>query len=165
MSSSPFLLCTRPAAISAYINEPLYQLVDEVDVIVTETTVREDPPVNGDGPALDGDGEIVAEEIDMRETLSLERTTVSAWKTLLLGAPNPRSLLLTATTLLINAILVAMVADRLYHEHYYTGEDLSFVRVGYVSDTEAKLLIREPDQAKMPVTIRVRMKDARASFR
>ena len=153
-----------PAAISSYLHEPKYELVDEVEIVVTETTVKEDAPENGDGDASNDTEQIIAEEIDVQETLALEQTSVSAWKTLLLGVPNPRSLVLTATTVLINATFVAMVADRLYRERYYTAEDLSFVRVGYVSETEAKLLVREPDQSKMPVTFQVRIKDPKPPF-
>jgi alkaline phosphatase D len=57
-----------------------------------------------------------------------------------------------------------MVADRLYREHSYPSDDLSFVRLGFISDTEAKLLIREPDQSKMPVTVQIHIKDPKPPF-
>jgi alkaline phosphatase D len=57
-----------------------------------------------------------------------------------------------------------MVADRLFREHFYKSDDLSFVRVGYVSEHEAKLLIREPDQSKMPITVEVHIKDPQPPF-
>jgi len=162
-----------PSFISGYRKEPKYDLVDEVDVVVTETLQNEDgTAVNGadyeDGsvPPANGKGnpKVVAEKVDVQETLSIEKRPLNPLRTLLTGAPNPRSLALSALTFLINAALVGFVADRLFREHSYTGEDLSFARVGYVSENEAKLLIREPDQSKMPVTVQIHVKDPQPPF-
>jgi alkaline phosphatase D len=153
-----------PSFILGYLNEPKLQLVDNIDVAVTETVVKEDPPRNGNAAAPEADEELIVEEVDIKETISVEERPLKPWRTLLTGAPNPRSLLLSASTLLINGLCVSMVADRLFREHNYTCEDLSFVRVGYVSDTEAKLLIREPDQTKMPITVEIHIKDPQPPF-
>ena len=85
-------------------------------------------------------------------------------RTLLYGTPSPTSLGLSILTLLLNVACVTMVADRLFREQHETAEDLSFVRVGYVSHAEAKLLVREPDQSKMPVTIRIHIVDPQPPF-
>ncbi|KAL2135413.1 hypothetical protein VTI74DRAFT_8646 [Chaetomium olivicolor] len=154
-----------PSFISGYRNEPKYDLVDEVDVLVTDTVIEsEDVSKNRNGRAADEDKEVVAEDVTIRETISVEKRPLHPLQTLLTGAPNPRSLVLSLATLLLNGLCLGLVADRLFRERYHTGEDLSFVRVGYVSENEAKLLIREPDQSKMPVTVEVHIKDPQPPF-
>jgi len=156
-----------PTFVSGYKNEPKYDLVDEVDVLVTETTVEDeggDVPGNSNDRSANGDKEVVAEDVTIKETLSLEDRPLSPWKTLLSGAPNPRSLCLSLGTLFINVLCVSLVADRLFRERAYSAHDLSFVRLGYVSETEAKLVIREPDQSKMPINVEVHLKDPHPPF-
>lgn len=127
----------------------------EAEILVKETTI------NG---TADEDGHVVIDEVDVKEAVVVGKPPASPLSTLLTGLPNPRSLVFSLLTLLINVACVSMVADRVYSEHSITGEDLSFVRVGYVSDKEAKLLFREPDQSKMPVTIDVRLKYPQPPF-
>ena len=112
----------------------------------------------------EGDETAVTEEVSIAETISLEKRPLSPLTTLLLGAPSPRSLLLSGATFLVNVLCIGMVADRLFREHSHSSEDLSFARLGYVSNTEAKLLIREPDQSKMPVSVEIHIKDPVAPF-
>ncbi|KAK4104903.1 hypothetical protein N658DRAFT_493004 [Parathielavia hyrcaniae] len=154
-----------PAFISGYWNEPKYELVDEVDLLVTETTLEGENASGGESEGTaNGESEVISENVTIKETISVEDRPLKPWKTLLTGAPNPRSLALSIATLLLNGLLVGMVADRLFRERSYTGDDLSFVRVGYVSDSEAKLLIREPDQSMMPVSVEVHVKDPQPPF-
>ncbi|KAK4155485.1 PhoD-like phosphatase-domain-containing protein [Chaetomidium leptoderma] len=155
-----------PAFVSGYRQEPKYNLVDEVDVVVTETTVEDaDAPENRNGRTPpNGDKEVEAEDVTIEETISIENRPLNPLRTLLTGAPNPRSLALSLATLLLNALCVSLVADRLFRERSYPGDDLSFARVGYVSENEAKLLIREPDQSKMPVKVEVHIKDPQPPF-
>ncbi|GJC81829.1 alkaline phosphatase D [Colletotrichum liriopes] len=148
-----------PSFVSGYINEPKYDVVeDDVDVTVKETISEgdaEDDPING---------HVVAEEIQIEETVIVKEKS-SPWKTLLAGTPSPTSPILSALTFLVNAILVAMTADFLLRvRHYHPVDDLSFVRLGYVSPTEAKFVLREPDQAKMPVTLEIHIKDPQPPF-
>ena len=83
--------------------------------------------------------------------------------TLVTGLPNPKNLVATILTFLINVACVAMVTDMVYTPRWsYPSHDLSFARVGYVSDTEAKLVIREPDQSLMPVTVEIHTRDTKA---
>ncbi|KAL8743639.1 MAG: hypothetical protein Q9190_004036, partial [Brigantiaea leucoxantha] len=50
-----------------------------------------------------------------------------------------------------------MVADMVYRTPLmYPSRDVSFARVGYVSDTSAKLLVREPDTAQLPIFVSYR---------
>jgi alkaline phosphatase D len=151
-----------PSFILSYRNEPKSQLVDEIDVAVTET--REPKAGTDSSTTPDDDGQVVATEVDIVETLSLEKRDKNPLRTLLSGTPSPRSLLLSAATFAINAALVGMVADRLFSEHRYPADDLSFVRPGYISDSEAKLLIREPDQSKMPISVDLHIKDPKPPF-
>lgn len=153
-----------PSFVQSYRNEPEYNLVDEIDVAVTDIVVKPDSPVNGETPVPDVEGEVVEEEVDVVETLSLEKRDLNPIKTLLTGAPNPRSLALSALAFLTNAAVISMVADRYFSEHRHTADDLSFVRPGYISDSEAKLLIREPNQTKMPISVEVHIKDPLPPF-
>ncbi|GKT84661.1 alkaline phosphatase family protein [Colletotrichum tofieldiae] len=148
-----------PSFVSGYINEPKYDVVeDDVDVTVKETISEgdaEDDPING---------HVVVEEIQIEETVIVKEKS-SPWKTLLAGTPSPTSPILSALTFLVNVILVAMTADFLLRvRHYHPVDDLSFVRLGYVSPTEAKFVLREPDQAKMPVTLEIHIKDPQPPF-
>lgn len=149
-----------PAFCSNYIIEPEYELVDQVDIDVTAHIENEDEVVRGET-----DEAIVVEDIVVEETIAPVKRYISPLETLLLGTPNPNSLLSSAATFLINAACVAMVTDMVFTPRWsHPSHDLSFARVGYVSDTEAKLLIREPDQAKMPISVEVHIKDAVAPF-
>ncbi|POR36734.1 Uncharacterized protein TPAR_03030 [Tolypocladium paradoxum] len=156
-----------PAFLASYFTEPALQAVDdEIDVVVKETSISSGTPLmTDDGVAVEQEPQVVAEEIVVEETILLGEKSVQPWKILLYGAPSPRRPRLSALTFLINLLLVGLTGDALYRARwYYPSEDLSFVRVGYVSPTEAKFLIREPDQAKMPVTLEVRIKDPQAPF-
>lgn len=73
-------------------------------------------------------------------------------RTLLLGLPSPKNNLWSLVTLSINVLLVLGVVDVVYRgPMFYQSHDLSFARVGFVSDTSAKILLREPDVAQVPV--------------
>lgn len=111
------------------------------------------------------DGEVI-EDVDVTETrLSVDEPgNVGLWRTILAGVPNPRNLVLTLLTFLINLACVTMVADRLYSEHMLPTEDLSFVRPGFISNKEAKFLVREPDQSKLPVRFEIRVKEDGSPF-
>ena len=61
----------------------------------------------------------------------------------------------------VNVLLMAMAWDVVYRAPlFYPSHDLSMARVGYVSDSTAKILIREPDTAKMPIFISYRHADS-----
>lgn len=146
--------------ISNYLTESKYELLDEVDVAVKENVLNQDELDSGET-----DTAVVEEEVDVEETVSIVESPPNRLTTLLTGVPSPNSLIFTALTFLINAACVAMVTDFVYSpKWYYPSHDLSFARLGYVSNSEAKLLIREPDQTKMPITVQLHMKDAQAPF-
>ncbi len=128
-------------------------------------TVR-DKLVNADDVADDATDEaVIDEEVEVEENMTLVEKPSSLWHILLSGRPDPNSLTTSIFTFLINAACVAMVTDMVYTPRWsYPSHDLSFARVGYVSNTEAKLVIREPDQTKMPITVQIHNKDAKAPF-
>ncbi|KAI4179621.1 MAG: hypothetical protein L6R41_007737 [Letrouitia leprolyta] len=73
---------------------------------------------------------------------------------LLSGFPSPASIGWTIATASINFILCLFVADLVYRAPImYPSNDLSFARVGHVSDTSASLLIREPDSKQLPIFV------------
>ncbi|KAI1490369.1 alkaline phosphatase family protein [Biscogniauxia mediterranea] len=149
-----------PAFISSYSTESKYVLVDEVDVAIQDKVLNEDEIANGTADEV-----VVAEQVAVQETVSVVRKPSNPLVTLLKGTPSPNSLILSALTFLLNVACVAMVTDMVYSPRWFhPSHDLSFARVGYVSGSEAKLLIREPDQSKLPITVQVHIKDVQASF-
>lgn len=76
------------------------------------------------------------------------------FRCLLLGLPSPVSILWTFVTVGINILLCLFVADFIHRPRlFYKSSDLSFARVGYVSDSTANILIREPSPS--PPTIHI----------
>ncbi|KAF6841751.1 alkaline phosphatase family protein [Colletotrichum plurivorum] len=142
-------VCAVPR--SSYLSEPEYEIVEaEVDVTVTETT--------------DGPSHVVADEIEIDQT-TVYKERSRPWVTLLAGSPSSTNSIMSILTFLMNVMLVAMTADCLFRvRQYYPADDLSFVRLGYVSHTEAKFVLREPDQAQMPVTLEIHIKDPQPPF-
>lgn len=74
------------------------------------------------------------------------------FRSLILGLPSPINTLWSLATLIMNIILVIGVLDVVYRgPMLYQSHDLSFTRVGYVSDTTATILVREPDTSQLPI--------------
>ncbi|KAL6878922.1 PhoD-like phosphatase domain-containing protein [Trichoderma novae-zelandiae] len=138
-----------PAFLTSLFSPPELEVVDDqVDITVKETIITPD-----DEP----DQELVADEVDVKETISFSEKDVPAWKIIFYGAPSSKRPFSSLLSFLINLVFVGLTADALYRARwYYPADDLSFVRLGYVSHNEANFLIREPDQAKMPVTFQIR---------
>ncbi|KAL4894588.1 PhoD-like phosphatase-domain-containing protein [Aspergillus ambiguus] len=75
-------------------------------------------------------------------------------KTLLTGLPSARFPVASRFTILVNVVLTLFSLDLLLRGVVlYSGEDLSFSRIGYVSPTTANLLVREPDPAQLPLVV------------
>lgn len=148
---------------SIFTAPPLEVVDDQVDIAIKETTVK--PEAASPDSAGQPEPEIVAGEIDVNEKIVLQPKLASSWKILLFGAPSPTRPFASVLTFFINLILIGLTVDALYRARiYYPANDLSFVRLGYVSDTEAKFLVREPDQSQMPVTLELRIKDPQPPF-
>lgn len=100
----------------------------------------------------------IEEEIDIKDTLLMEKKSPQILKTLLTGVPSPTSPFFSFATMLINVLLLLAVTDLIFRAKvFHPSNDLSFARVGYVSSSGAKLLIREPDQSKMPINVHFRI--------
>lgn len=92
--------------------------------------------------------------IEATQTTVYRRKPSHPLKTLLLGTPSPSSRKLSLATFLTNVLLTVMAWDYTFHtEYFYPSNDLSFARIGYVGPNSAKLLFREPDNRKYPVSI------------
>jgi len=138
-------------------------LSDEVDITVTDIEVEDEPPStaahsrnlrSGDKPTH------IEEEVQVEEAIVVQERSPKLWLTLLTGLPSPTSALLSLITLLINVGLVLAVTDFIYRgKVFHPSNDLSFARIGYVSDAEAKLLVREPDQSKYPIIVSIKVRD------
>ncbi|KAK2784773.1 hypothetical protein FQN52_008858 [Onygenales sp. PD_12] len=78
----------------------------------------------------------------------------SSLNVLLTGVPSTRSKFANLTTIGINILLVLATFDFILRGNFmYPTADLAFSRVGYVSPTTAKILIREPDPAQLPLHV------------
>lgn len=112
-------------------------------------------------------GEILAPQIASRQITTTCQKSISSrpLRTILLGTPSPTSTFLSMITFLANLAAVLMSADFFLSARlYYPSHDISFVRLGYVSHNEARFLIREPDMAKLPITLDIRLKDPHSPF-
>lgn len=90
----------------------------------------------------------------------VEEKPPQRWRTLLTGLPSPSSALWSLATLLINIALVLATTDFVYRAKvFYPSHDLSFARLGYVSPTEANLLIREMHPSQLPIYVSYRLAD------
>jgi len=155
-----------PTFISSYSSELQYEIVeDEIDIVVKTSASSPEEEEDDDIAAASNEAEATIEEVDVQETVVARRRSSQPLRTLLMGIPSPTSTSLSLATFLINLGLVLMSADFLLSSRlYYPSNDLSFVRLGYVSYNEANFLIREPDEAKLPVALDIRIKDPQAPF-
>jgi alkaline phosphatase D len=144
---------------------------DDIDITVTETEVEDQPPKFASTAAhsqnLPGDEKPThtEEEIDVEETIVLQERSARPWRTLLTGLPSPTSSLLSLATLLINLALIGGTADLVYRaKTFHPSHDLSFARMGYISTTEANLLIRETHPSQFPIYVSYRIVDPATSY-
>lgn len=129
-------------------------------VFITEKETVPQDALDVDPRYFDGDVVDPGKELVVEEEIEVEDKDPRFLQTLLTGLPSPTSLAASTFTCLINVALVTMVADLVWRAHYlYPSHDLSMARVGYVSDTAAKLLIREPDATQFPIFASYRLAD------
>jgi alkaline phosphatase D len=76
---------------------------------------------------------------------------VTALESLVTGLPSTTSKAATVSTIAINAILVVFALDLVLRGSIYPASELAFSRVGYVSPTTAKILVREPRHEVLPL--------------
>ncbi|KAI5309263.1 hypothetical protein KEM55_003658, partial [Ascosphaera atra] len=78
-------------------------------------------------------------------------------RTLVTGIPSQRSKKANAIALGLNIVLSLFTLDFVLRGHLiYSTDRLAFSRIGYVSDSSASILIREPNPAKFPLYLRYR---------
>jgi alkaline phosphatase D len=176
-----------PSFLASYSAPPPLKVVkDDVNVLEKDrVAVPEVPLLTEDGVAIQPEPELidpeliepeltepellepklVDKEILIQEKVVLREKVPKAWQVLLRGSPSFRRPVASALTFLINTILVLLTVDALYRARFFHSvDDLSFVRLGYVSPSEANFLIREPDQANFPVTLELHMKNPQPPY-
>ncbi|EKJ78905.1 hypothetical protein FPSE_00872 [Fusarium pseudograminearum CS3096] len=155
-----------PSYIASYCTKPkVGVLKDEIDVTVKESVTAETPLLTEDGVAIVSEPKIVTDVVDVKEKVVIGEKVPGIINILLSGAPSAARPIASFLTFLINALLIGLTADALYRARwYYPSDDLSFVRLGYVSPSEARFVIREPDQVQMPVIFEYHVKDAESTY-
>lgn len=125
--------------------------ITEETIVVPEVEVVDE---NGEEPED-------AELIDIvEEELVIEETSPRIIRTLLTGLPSPSSYFWSYISFGINLALVLMAADHIWRiPTLYKEHELSFARVGYVADREAKILVREPRLEHLPLFVSYRYAD------
>ncbi|KAI9768986.1 MAG: hypothetical protein M1840_004582 [Geoglossum simile] len=173
-----------PSFIANFLSQsPFKILLDEVDVTVTEKqrsgqsspllldgnnySPRSSPPGSPPDSPLDSYPNSPPNEeeadIDIIDIVLLVQRGKHAVKTLLTGLPSPTSPLLSIITAAFNLGLVLMVVDLVFRGPvWHPSHDLSFARMGYVSDTSAKLLVREWNTSKIPIYVSYQVADSQA---
>ena len=76
---------------------------------------------------------------------------VSALRSLLTGLPSTTSKAATLTTIMINVLFTLFTIDFVLRGAFYPTAEVSFSRVGHVSPTSAKILVREPRPEMLPL--------------
>jgi alkaline phosphatase D len=149
----PVMTALVPAYILSFLwsyshKDPGRQIIDLIDQKVV------DVPVEGEGQ-----NGTVEKTITTREVMEVEKDP-EILKTLTWGTPSPSSHFWSYLTLGINLMLVVFFLDHLYRAPLLHQEhDLSFARVGYVDDHSAKILLREPRVAALPIKVSYRYHD------
>ncbi|GME33748.1 Alkaline phosphatase D-related protein [Neofusicoccum parvum] len=146
-----------PSFLTSFWSTSPYRVVsDEIDIITKETVAQgEETP-----ELIEGAEPGPLEELDVEETIVVQEKDPRVFKTLLTGLPSPSSALWSWITFAVNIVLVGMMFDLIYRAPVlHPAHDLSFARVGYVSDKSAKLLVREPSINKLPIFVSYRFAD------
>ena len=95
--------------------------------------------------------ETVNEEQDHTEP-ALYEDEKTFFKVLLVGIPNWRESEYSYLTIFINGLLALLTLDLVFRGPLlHPVQDLRFSRVGFVDQTSAKVLFREPDPSQLPV--------------
>jgi alkaline phosphatase D len=144
------------AFLGSFFTTPAFDVIsDEIDIVTKETTAQGDG--GEEAELLDGAEDGPLEELDVKETVVLAEKDPARLRSLLLGLPSPTSLFWTMITFTINLALIAMSWDLVYRPYLlYDSQDLSFARVGYVSDVSANILVREPNANQLPIFVSYR---------
>ncbi|KAL6704530.1 hypothetical protein ACN47E_008159 [Coniothyrium glycines] len=134
-----------PSFFTSFQDTAQYKILsDELDIIVKETVASGDDS-SEEIQLIDGAEDGPLQELDVQETIQYEEREPRILRTLLTGLPSPSSALCSWITFGINMALITMALDVVYRAPLlHQCHDASFGRVGYVSDHDAKILVREP---------------------
>jgi alkaline phosphatase D len=145
------------AFIRSFITTSPFEIIsDEIDIIARETSQGYDSD-DELAPLVNGKESEPLEELDVTETVTLAPKSPHILRSLLLGLPSPVSLLWTLVTASINLSLILMALDMVYRAPFLHEEhDLVFSRVGYVSHNSARISVREPRLAELPLFLSYR---------
>lgn len=126
-------------------------MADEIEVVSTRKIDPVGSTIGSDPTYTDLDAN-PREEVVVQETIVAEERDPKILRSLLTGLPSPSSLITSLTTFAINILLAGMTFDYTYRATYFhPAHDLSFARLGYVSESTASILIREPDIKHLPI--------------
>lgn len=126
-----------PSFIYSHVTQTPYTVIeDDVNITVLETE-QEDQPLGSAAHSQNISGsdkpKHVEEEVEVNETVVIEQKSRRPFYTLLTGAPDPVSTLLSLLTFLINVALVLATIDLVYHAKVlHPSTELSFARMGYM---------------------------------
>lgn len=131
-----------PSFIASHVTQTPYTVIEDgINITETETeTEHEDQPPTLSSTAAHSQNILgsdkpkhLEEEVEVSETVVVEEKSSRPLRTLLTGAPDPRSALLSLLTFLINVGLFLATIDLVYHAKvFHPSTDLSFARIGYM---------------------------------
>jgi alkaline phosphatase D len=148
-----------PAFLYSWLNSSPYNVVADRVAVKTRDVKREDAAPGVDPRYADPTAD-PGQELFVEEEIVLTRKDPRPLTTLLTGLPSPSSPLYSIVSFLVNLAIVAMVMDLVYRAPLlHPVHDLSLARVGYVSDTTANILVREPDSTQLPLFLSYRWND------
>lgn len=85
---------------------------------------------------------------------------VAIVKTLLLGIPNWQEWEFSYITIGINILVTLLSLDLVFRGPFlYDGKDLKFSRLGFITDTGARILLRDPNTTNLPIYAYLRPSD------
>ncbi|KAK9336146.1 PhoD-like phosphatase-domain-containing protein [Lipomyces starkeyi] len=80
---------------------------------------------------------------------------ISLWGIILFGWFDPRHILATALSFIVNLLCLLVSLDFVYRSHiFYDGKELSFSRVGYVDSSSARIVVRVPSTSAVQIEYR-----------
>lgn len=112
---------------------------DDIDITFTEIEHEDQSPEPASNAARShtmsglAQPKHVKEEVEVSEVVMVEKESSRSLRTLLTGAPDPSSMLLSLLTFLVNFGLVLATIDLVYHAKvFHPSTELSFARMGYM---------------------------------
>lgn len=126
-----------PSFVYSQVTQTPYTVVeDDINITVLQTEPKDQlfvPAADSQNISDSDRPKHAEEEVEIDETLVMEKKSARPFHTLLTGAPDPVSTLLSLLTFLINVGLVLATIDLVYHAKVlHPSTELSFARMGYM---------------------------------